>query len=108
MPCLVGYRELTTPSIEQLFFTHIVYFYRVPHFVLYDCNPRFPSAFWKTLIELLGNKVLFSSVFYPQIDDQTQRINNTIEQILCCISIDHDLLWLERLSSVEFAINNSV
>ena len=46
MPSLAGNEELTTPSIARLFLTHVIYFYRVSHFVLHDHDPRFTNAFW--------------------------------------------------------------
>lgn len=46
VPCSAGEGELSAPAVAQLFFTHVVRFYGVPHFVLHDRDPRFTSAFW--------------------------------------------------------------
>jgi len=55
---------------------------------------------------MLGIKSKMSIAFHPQIDRQTERINQELEQYLR-IFIDHrQEQWLDWLGTAEFAYNN--
>jgi hypothetical protein len=44
-----------------------------------DCDTTFTSAFWKGVTKLLGTRAVMSSLFHPQTDGQTERVNQTLE-----------------------------
>ena len=47
-----------------------------------------------------------SAMYYPQMDEQTEQVNQALEQYLRCY-VDYNLSnWLDLLSSVEFVYNN--
>ena len=47
-----------------------------------------------------------STAYHPQTDDQTERVNQALEQYLRCY-VDYNLSnWLDLLPSAEFAYNN--
>jgi hypothetical protein len=49
-----------------------------------------------------------TSAWHPQSDGQTERMNRTIEQCLRAFTAEHhDKEWVDMLSMVEFAMNNS-
>jgi len=57
---------------------------------------------------MLGIETKLLTVFYPQTDRQTERMNQELEQYLRFF-IDHRQKdWPEWLASVEFAVNNKV
>ena len=57
---------------------------------------------------ILGIKSKLSIAFYPQIDRQTERVNQELEQYLRMF-IDHrQEQWLEQLKTTEFAYNNKI
>ena len=79
--------------------------------VLHDCNSRFTSRFWKALWELLGNKIHYTSAYYPQTDGQLGRENHTIKQTLRCLFIELNLKqskWVVIFPFVEFFIKLSM
>jgi hypothetical protein len=45
------------------------------HEFITDCDIGFTSAFWKGVTELLGTRIVMSSLFHPQTDGQTERVN---------------------------------
>jgi len=48
------------------------------------------------------------TVYYPQTDGQTERVNQALEQYLWCY-VDYNLSnWSDLLPSTEFAYNNQV
>ena len=67
-----------------------------------------PAAFWKELWKILGCKTVFSSAFHPQTDGQTERHNQTIEQVVRALGHEHGLSWLEAIPLVEMTLNNAV
>jgi len=55
---------------------------------------------------MLGIKSKLSTVFYPQTDGQTERVNQELEQYLRMF-IDHrQEQWPEWLETAEFVYNN--
>jgi len=62
----------------------------------------------RELNEMLGIKSKLSTVFHPQTDRQTERVNQELEQYLRMF-IDHrQEQWLEWLGMAEFAYNIKV
>ncbi|PSS36928.1 hypothetical protein PHLCEN_2v1227 [Hermanssonia centrifuga] len=48
-----------------------------------------------------------STTYHPQTDGQTERVNQTLEQYLCCYINYQKDDWSRLLSSAEFAYNNA-
>jgi len=60
----------------------------------------------RELNKMLGIKTKLSTAFHPQTDEQTERMNQELEQYLRMF-IDHrQEQWPEWLGTVEFAYNN--
>ena len=57
---------------------------------------------------MLGIKTKLSTVFHPQTDGQTERINQELEQYLWFFIENRQKDWPEWLAVAEFAINNKV
>ena len=57
---------------------------------------------------LLGIQTKLSTAYYPQIDRQTERVNQELEQYLR-VFIDHrQEQWLDWLGTAEFVYNNKI
>jgi len=50
--------------------------------VILDREPQFAVELMKELNRMLGIKMKLSTVFYPQTDGQTERMNQELEQYL--------------------------
>ena len=59
-------------------------------------------------MRLVGTKLQFSTAYHPQTDGQSEKMNDMVEQILRTYTIFTPEDWDQRLSAVEYAINNSV
>jgi hypothetical protein len=57
--------------------------------------------------EALGTQLNFSIAYHPETDGQTERMNQTLEDMLCMYVMDQQKCWEEFLPLVEFAYNNS-
>jgi len=66
------------------------------------------AGLMRELNEMLGIKTKLLTAFYPQMDGQTKRVNQELEQYLQMF-IDHcQEQWPEWLGMAEFAYNNKV
>jgi len=62
----------------------------------------------KELNRMLGIKTRLSTSYYPQIDGQTERMNQELEQYLKFFIDYRQKDWPEWLALAEFAVNNKV
>ena len=55
----------------------------------------------------LGTKLNFSTAYHPQIDGQTERINQILEDMLRACALQYGTSWDKSLPYAEFSYNNS-
>jgi hypothetical protein len=55
----------------------------------------------------MGTKLNFSSAYHPQIDGQTERTNQVLEDMLRAYPLKHRGSWDKSLPCAEFSYNNS-
>src|SRR6266853_5534259 len=73
LPCLA---TITGPQIVQLYYQHVYPWFRIPHKLISDRDPRFTSHFGKVLAKELGITWNLSMVYHPQpMDLRKGRIN---------------------------------
>ena len=55
-------------------------------------GPSSPPSFWKSVHKAMGTKLDFSSAYHPQIDGQTERVNQIMEDMLraCVLTYGKD------------------
>ena len=68
--------------LARLYVNEIVSKHGVPASIISDRDPRFTSRFWEKLQGALGTQVRFSTAFYPQTNDQSERTIQTLEDML--------------------------
>ncbi|POM61547.1 Pol protein [Phytophthora palmivora] len=73
--------KATGKQAAQLFLDSVFRNHGLPETIVSDRDPRFTSAFWDTLFQLLGTKLTMSSADHPQTDGQTERVNRVLEDI---------------------------
>jgi transposase InsO family protein len=72
-----------------------------------DQGSQFTSRFWQKLHECLDTQLNFSSTYHPQIDGQTERTNQILEDMLRDYALKHGGSWDKSLPYAEFSYNNS-
>ena len=77
-----------------------------PKAIVFDRDVKFTSNFWKGLFADLGTKLKFSTAYHPQIDGQTERVNQVLEDMLRMYVMDKPTKWEDYSHLVEFAYNN--
>ena len=79
----------------------------MPFSIVSDRDSRFTSYFWDALQATLGTRLEFSTTFHPQIDGQTERTIQTMEDMFRACVLDFHGNWDDHLPLIEFAYNNS-
>nr|GEZ99616.1 putative reverse transcriptase domain-containing protein [Tanacetum cinerariifolium] len=81
--------------------------HKVPMLIISDRDPIFASRFWRSLQSSLGTNLDMSIAYHPQTDGQSERMIQTLEDMLCAYVIDFGNGWDKHLPLVEFSYNNS-
>jgi hypothetical protein len=90
-------------KLPELYVWEIVRLHGVPISILSNRDPRFTSKFWERLQNAMETKLNFSTAYYPQIDDQSERVIQTLEDMLRLCVLDFKGSWIRYLPLVEFA-----
>ncbi|KAJ9547511.1 hypothetical protein OSB04_020054 [Centaurea solstitialis] len=93
--------------LAQLYVDEIVMRHGVPISIISDRDSRFTSRFWQSLQAALGTSVDLSTAYHPQIDGQTERTIQTLEDMLRACVLEFGGSWDDHLPLVEFSYNNS-
>ena len=99
--------KVTAQDIAKLFLHHVFAKHGIPLHVTCNRGLEFTSQFFRSLGDLLGIKIHFTSGYNPQADGQSEHANQTLEQYLrhyCTYQQDN---WSELLPLAEFAYNNT-
>lgn len=75
--------------------------------IISDWDARMTSRFWQTLLSALRTQLNISTTYHPEIDGQTERVNQILEDLLRMYCMDQQYMWEEYLPLVEFAYNNN-
>jgi len=97
--------ELSAKDFASLYVDNIFRLHGLSREFITDRDPKFTSAFWRGVTELLGTRQVLSSSFHPQTDGQTERVNQTLETYLRHFVSAKLNDWDLLLSRAEFAHN---
>ena len=89
-------------KLAKLYVENIVKLYGVPSRIVSDRGIQFTSRFWKSLHKAMGTKLDFSSVYHPQTDGQTERVNQIMEDLLRACVLIYGKDWEQSLPYAEF------
>ena len=73
-----------------------------------DRGLQFAAEIMRELNKMLGIETKLSTAYYPEIDGQTERTNQELEQYLRMYVNHRQNNWAEWLATAEFAFNNKV
>ena len=104
LPVKVSY---SLDKLTEVYIREVVRLHGVPFSIVSYRDPRFTSRFWSCLQHALGNKLRFSITFHPQTDGQSERIIQTLEDMLRTCVMELQGSWDKHLPLMEFAYNNT-
>jgi transposase InsO family protein len=94
-------------KLVELYMSWIVCLHGVPRKTVSDRGSEFTSKLWEKLHESMDTKLNFSSACHPQIDGQTERTNQILEDMLRACTLKYRKRWDNSLPYMEFSYNNS-
>ncbi|GJP80063.1 hypothetical protein CLOP_g10298 [Closterium sp. NIES-67] len=97
---------ITAEETARLFISTVVSLHGIPAAIISDRDPKFTSKFWQDTWARYGTRLQFSSAYHPQTDGQTERTNQTMEQLIRTNCPDRKK-WEDVLPMLEFSYNNA-
>jgi len=73
---------VTAEGAARLFLHHVWKLHGLPKHVVSNHRPQFIALFTKELYRLLGIRLSSSTAWHPQMDGQTERVNQELDQFL--------------------------
>ena len=101
-------KEVIAMEYARIFIDNVFRLHGLLEVILSDQDPRFTGKFWRALFNLLGTDLWFSTAFHLQIDGQSERMIQTLENFLRPYVKRHPQTWSQYLVLAEFAANNVV
>ena len=98
--------ETIAEGLARLFRDNVWRLHELPESVVLDRGPQFATELTKELNRILGIKTKLLTVFHPQMDRQTEYMNQELEQYLQFFVDHRQKDWPEWLASAKFVINN--
>jgi len=98
--------ETSAEGLARLFRDNMWKLHGLPESVVSNRGPQFAAELTKELNRMLGIEMRLSTVFHPQMDGQTERMNQELEQYLRFFVDHRQKDWPEWLASAEFVVNN--
>jgi transposase InsO family protein len=92
-------------QLAELYMSRIMCLHRVPKKIVSDRGTQFTS--YERLHETMDAQLCFNSAYHPQIDGQTERVNQILEDMLRACALQYGRSWDKSLSYIEFSYNNS-
>jgi len=105
---VLTHTTVTAEGAARLFLHHVWKLHGLPKRVVSDHGPQFVASFTKELYRLLGVRLSSSTAWHPQMDGQTERINQELNQFLRLFVNEQQNDWYDLLPIAEFHHNNHV
>ncbi|GKC11938.1 putative reverse transcriptase domain-containing protein [Tanacetum coccineum] len=99
--------DYSTERLAKLYIDEIVTRHGVPVSIISDRDGRFTSHCWQSVQKALGTRLDMSTAYHPQIDGQSERTIQTLEDMLRACVIDFGGSWDVHLPLAELSYNNS-
>ncbi|GJT99092.1 reverse transcriptase domain-containing protein [Tanacetum coccineum] len=99
--------DYSTEKLAKIYVDEIVARHGVPVSIISDRDGRFTSRCWQTVQKALGTRLDMSTAYHPQMDGQSERTIQTLEDMLRACVIDFGGSWDVHLPLAEFSYNNS-
>ena len=96
---------MSAADIAKIFFQHVFPKFGLHNQVISDCSPQFASIFTRELAKLLEYNITLFTTYHPQINRESEWVNQELGTYLCIFTKNQPSKWSELLSMVEFSHN---
>ena len=100
--------ETSALGLAKLYRDNVWKHHDLPDSIISDRGPQFTASMMCKLNSLLDIQTKLFMAFHPQMDGQTERVNQDIEQYLRLFISHHHDDWPEWIAIGEFAYNNKI
>ena len=97
----------TAAVVAKVFFSEIYRLHGMPSSIISDRDKIFTSHLWRQLFRLAGVTLNMSTAYHPQIDGQSERVNQCLETFLRCFVHACPSQWIHWLTLAEYWYNTS-
>jgi hypothetical protein len=91
----------------EVYIACVLCLHEVSKTIISDRGSQFVARFLEQLHVSLGTHLIHISAYYSKTDDQTERVNQILEDMLQACVMEYPGSWDKNLSWVEFLYNNS-
>jgi len=102
------YTTATAEGAARLFLHHVWKLHGLLKRIVSNRGPQFVALFTKELYRLLGIQISSFTAWHPQMDGQTERVNQELDQFLRLFVNEQQDNWYDLLPITEFQHNNHV
>ncbi|KAJ1576417.1 hypothetical protein NDA14_003096 [Ustilago hordei] len=99
---------VTTKQTAVLLWGYLVRHFGYPDHMVSDRGRQFISGAWKAFADQMGMKHSLSTAYHPQMDGQTERVNQVVEQYLHMYCNYEQNNWAGLLDTAAFVYNNTI
>jgi hypothetical protein len=92
----------TALKVAQVFMVAVYRLHGMPESIVSDRDRTFTSTLWKELFQLSGTQLQMGSAYHPQMDGQTERVNQCLETYLRSFVQACPSKWNSWLSVAEY------
>ena len=96
---IVMKEKIIVERLAKLFRNNMWKLCRLPESIILDRGPQFAAGLMRELNKMLGIEMKLSMAFYPQIDEQTEKMNQKLEQYLRMYINHRQGNWSEWLAT---------
>jgi len=97
--------EISAENVAQIYIKEVFAQHRLPDKIILDKDLKFIAAFWEIFLAEQRVQVTISTVYHPQTDSQTERLNQTLKQYLQHYVNYTQNNWSGLLPVTQFAYN---
>ena len=99
--------EFSAKDLARLLQERVYPLHGLPLQIISDRGTQFAAQLFQEWCNLLGIQSAMSTAYHLQSDEQTERVNQVLEQYLRCYSDYMNNNWAPMLSTAKFAYNNN-
>ncbi len=104
--CIIDDEDITVEKTAEMLIQEIYWTHDLLSFIVFDQDSQFIFILWKSLCKWLSIFLWLFIIYYSQIDDQSERVNQNIKwylQFFCSYMQNN---WSKWLLMIKFADNN--
>ncbi|ESK83577.1 hypothetical protein Moror_12067, partial [Moniliophthora roreri MCA 2997] len=99
-------KKINATETAELLFCHVYKHFGLSDKIISDRDPQFAAEVFKEMGRILGIKQLLSTMYHPQMDGETERVNQEVEIYLQFFCAKEQTKWKNLLHFAEFAHNS--